>query len=187
MARPRDTGVDAKVLEAARALLRERGYAGFAVDEAAARAEVARTTVYRRWPSKDHLVVAAFATMFETAPIRETGDVRADLTGTLTAIAAGLRQPGTRALVAELIAAGTRHPELGEALRGLWAQRRAVAADLLDRAAARGGLPVGADPALILDQLVGPLYYRLLISGDPVDARYARALVDATLARHLTH
>ncbi|MFJ5924700.1 TetR/AcrR family transcriptional regulator [Kitasatospora sp. NPDC092948] len=184
MARPRDTGVDAKVLEAARALLRERGYAGFALDETAARAEVARTTVYRRWPTKDHLVVAAFATMFETAPIRETGDVRADLTSTLGAIGAGLRRPETRALVAELIAAGTRHPELGEALRALWAQRRTAAAELLDRAARRGDLAAGADPALILDQLVGPLYYRVLISGDPVDDQYARALVDAALACH---
>ncbi|MEV7119808.1 TetR-like C-terminal domain-containing protein [Kitasatospora griseola] len=184
MARPRDTAVDAKVLEAARVLLRERGYAGFALDEAAARAEVARTTVYRRWPSKDHLVVAAFATMFETAPIRETGDVRTDLTGTLTAIAAGLRLPATRALVAELIAAGTRHPELGDALRPLWTQRRTAAAELIDRAVARGELAADADPALIIDQLVGPLYYRVLISGDPIDDCFARALVDTTLARH---
>ncbi|MFD7641751.1 TetR-like C-terminal domain-containing protein [Kitasatospora sp. NPDC059795] len=184
MARPRDTGVDAKVLDAARGLLRERGYAGFALDEAAARAEVARTTVYRRWPTKDHLVVAAFATMFETAPIRETGDLRADLADTLAAIATGLRRPETRSLVAELVAAGTRHPELGDALHALWAQRRTAAAELLDRAAARGDLPADADPALILDQLVGPLYYRVLITGDPVDAHYARAVVDATLARH---
>ncbi|MFD5559594.1 TetR/AcrR family transcriptional regulator [Kitasatospora griseola] len=184
MARPRDTAVDARVLEAARVLLRERGYAGFALDEAATRAEVARTTVYRRWPGKDHLVVAAFATMFETAPIRETGDVRADLTGTLTAIAAGLRLPATRALVAELIAAGTRHPELGDALRPLWTQRRTAAAELIDRAVARGELAADADPALIIDQLVGPLYYRVLISGDPIDDRFARALVDTTLARH---
>ncbi|BAJ32684.1 MULTISPECIES: TetR/AcrR family transcriptional regulator [Kitasatospora] len=184
MARPRDAGVDANVLTAARELLREHGYGGFTLDGAATRAGVARTTVYRRWPTKDHLVVAAFGTMFEVAPIEESGDLRTDLVRTLTAIAAGLRHPATRALIAELIAAGTRHPELGLALRGLWAARRTTAATLIDRAADRGELPAEAEPALLLDQLVGPLYYRVLISGDPVDDHYARTLVDSALSAH---
>src|SRR5258708_29938406 len=70
--RPRDSAVDRRVLSAAWDLLNARGYAGLNVDEVAERAAVAKTTLYRRWPTKDHPAVALAAPMLGEAPIPHT-------------------------------------------------------------------------------------------------------------------
>src|SRR5258708_18769437 len=90
--RPRDSAVDRRVLSAAWDLLNARGYAGLNVDEVAERAAVAKTTLYRRWPTKDHLAVAVAAQMLGEVPIPDTGDLRRDLTEFAAALAASLNQ-----------------------------------------------------------------------------------------------
>src|SRR5258708_16826943 len=90
--RPRDSAVDRRVWSAAWDLLNARGYAGLNVDEVAERAAVAKTTLYRRWPTKDHLAVAVAAQMLGEVPIPDTGDLRRDLTEFAAALAASLNQ-----------------------------------------------------------------------------------------------
>jgi AcrR family transcriptional regulator len=179
--RPRDPSVDERVIAIARDLLLEGGYAGFAIDEVADRARVAKTTLYRRWPSRDHLVAAAVATMLVQPPVADTGDLRADLLRAVTAIAARLREPAMAPLVAELVAAAARHHDLGASLRSLAAQRRQAAVELIARAITRGDLRADVDAAALVDQLTGPLYYRLLITGDPIPDDYISTLVDGIL------
>src|SRR5687768_8747678 len=90
--RPRDTGADRRILDAARQALFTAGYAGLAIDEVAQRAGVAKTTLYRRWPTKDHLAIAVYADMLDRdVPVTDTGDVRADLTAYLQQIAGALQ------------------------------------------------------------------------------------------------
>ncbi len=180
--RPRDTGVEERVVAVAREMLREGGYARFAVDQVADRAGVAKTTVYRRWPSRDHLVVAAVATFLDDVAIEETGDLRADLVRIAAAIATGLGQPGIRLLVSELIAAGARQPDLAASVYQLWARRRAASLDLFAAAVGQGEQADDVEPGLILDQIIGAVYYRALITGDPVDDDYLKRLVSAALA-----
>lgn len=191
--RPRDTEADGRILRAARDLLLSSGYAGLAIDEVAERAGVAKTTLYRRWPTKDHLAVAVYADMLDQdVPVTDTGDVRADLTTYLRQIAATLdgvrlagRPPGrtdpSAGNVAELIAAAARHPDVGQAVRALYARRIALAIALIERAKERGELRTGTDPVLLLDQLAGALYYRVLVTGAPTDPDYLRRLVSAAL------
>src|ERR1700726_4260149 len=88
--RPRDAAVDQRVLEVAWDLLLTGGYAGLNVDEVAERAAVAKTTLYRRWPTKDHLAVAVAAGILGEVPIPDTGDLRRDLTEFAAALAASL-------------------------------------------------------------------------------------------------
>src|SRR2546430_14408242 len=88
--RPRDSGVDQRVLDAAWELLLTGGYSGLNVDEVAERAAVAKTTLYRRWPTKDHLAVAVAAEMLDEVPIPDTGDLRRDLTEFAAGLAASL-------------------------------------------------------------------------------------------------
>src|SRR5215470_14618633 len=88
--RPRDSAVDSRVLDAAWDLLYAKGFAGLTVDEVAERAGTAKTTVYRRWPTKDHLAVALAARILGEVPIADTGDLRADLTGFAVALAGSL-------------------------------------------------------------------------------------------------
>lgn len=188
--RPRDGAVDRRVLSAAWELLDAGGYAALNVDEVAERAGVAKTTVYRRWPTKDHLAIAAGAQLLGEVPIADSGDLRRDLAEFAGALAESLNRlrlaghhgggasPG---LAAELVAATARHPDLGEAVRAQYAQRHALARTRLERAAAGEGLRADLDPGLLIDQLVGPIYYRILISGAPADRGYAERLVGALL------
>ncbi|WP_030186357.1 TetR/AcrR family transcriptional regulator [Streptomyces sp. NRRL S-813] len=191
--RPRSEDADGRILRAARGLLAERGYDKFAIDEVAARAAVAKTTLYRRWPTKDHLLVALVARIQDEVEVADTGDLRRDLTVYLTAVATGLdrmRRVGRDAVgeadrsagvVAELVAAAARHPDVGDAVRGLFARRNALPLRLLDHARERGALPPGTSSEVLFDQLAGALYYRLLITGAPIGADYVAELVDQVL------
>lgn len=189
--RPRGEGTDARILAAAQDLLTERGYERYSIDEVAHRAGVAKTTLYRRWPTKDHLIVAVVAKIQDDVPVADTGDIRHDLVTYLEAIVAGLdrmRRVGTSAdgpsagLVAELVAAAARHPDVGQAVRAVFARRNALPLALLESARARGDLHSDAQPDVIFDELAGAVYYRLLITGEPFGGDYASRLVDQVLA-----
>src|SRR5262245_568173 len=171
--RPRDAGVEERVLQSAMTEMRARGYDGLSVDRVAERAGVAKTTIYRRWSSKAELVVAMIAQLQSAVPFEPSEDPRRDLTELVTGIATTLNALPTT-LVADLTAAAAREPRVGERVRALWAERHAaVTAVVADTQAAA--------PAVLVDQLVGPLYYRLLITGEPIDPNYVRELVLSTL------
>ncbi|MEW9555876.1 TetR/AcrR family transcriptional regulator [Nonomuraea sp. NPDC050783] len=192
--RPRDTQVDERVLLIAAALVFERGYAGLSIDEVAERAGVAKTTLYRRWPTKDHLAVAVVARLQEDDEITDTGDIRADLVTYLEKIATALnrmRAAGGRAgpsagVVAELAAAAARHEDIGRLARRQYAERNALALALIERARVRGELRADLDAEALFDQLAGALYYRVMITGAPVDRAYAERLVSSALEGNLT-
>jgi AcrR family transcriptional regulator len=187
--RPRDRAVDQRVLSAAWGLLHAGGYAALNMDDVAERAGVAKTTLYRRWPTKDHLAVAVAAEMLGEVPIPDTGDLRQDLTEFVAALASSLnrvRMAGhsggaSAGLAAELVAAAARHPDVGEMVRAGYAQRRELARARLQRACDTEGLRRDIDQAILIDQLAGPVYYRVLITGAPVGSEYAERLVDAVL------
>ena len=188
--RPRDSGVDRRVLCAAWGLLHAGGYTALNVDDVAERAGVAKTTLYRRWPTKDHLAIAVGAQMLGEVPIPDSGDLRQDLIEFATALAESLnrlrmaghygggKSPG---LAAELVAAAARHPDIGEVVRAMYAERHALARARLERAVSREGLRPDLDQGLLVEQLVGPIYYRILITGAPADRGYAERLVEALL------
>ncbi|MGW0200714.1 TetR/AcrR family transcriptional regulator [Nonomuraea sp. NPDC003201] len=190
--RPRDTEVDERVLQAATELLLRRGYGGLTTDEVAERAGIAKTTLYRRWPTKDHLALAVVARLQDHDEITDTGDIRRDLTDYMEKVAAGLNRmrvaglpPGQESrsagTVAELVAAAARHDDVGELERDVYARRNALACRLIERARDEGRLRPDVDPMTLLEQLAGALYYRVLITGDPVDRAYAGRLVAAAL------
>lgn len=180
--RPRDAGVDMRVLDAARAVLGRRGYDGFSVDEVATTAGVAKSTLYRRWPTRDHLVVASLTSSLQRdAPLADTGSVRGDLLLTLGGIAEFLRHPATVRLVAEMVAMVSRHEDLADQIHAAAAGRRRAGLALIERAVTRGELRADVDANVLTDQLVGPLYYRLLVSGEPVDDAFIDALIDTSL------
>ncbi|MEU1736019.1 TetR/AcrR family transcriptional regulator [Streptosporangium sp. NPDC020145] len=192
--RPRDTQVDERVLRIAAALIFERGYAGLSVDEVAEQAGVAKTTLYRRWPTKDHLAVAVVARLQADDEITDTGDIRTDLVDYLEKIAAGLnrmraaggnRGPSAGA-VGELVGATARHEDIGRLGREQYARRNAIALALIERARLRGELRADLDAEALFDQLAGALYYRVMITGAPIDRSYAERLVSCALEGNMT-
>ncbi|MER7367495.1 TetR/AcrR family transcriptional regulator [Nonomuraea wenchangensis] len=192
--RPRDTQVDERVLRIAAALLLERGYTGLSIDEVAEQAGVAKTTLYRRWPTKDHLAVAVVARLQADDEITDTGDIRADLVNYLEKIAAGLnrmraaghREGPSAGTVGELVAAAARHEDIGRLTRKQYAERNALALALIEAARVRGELRADLDAEPLFDQLAGALYYRVMITGAPVDRAYVERLVSSVLERNLT-
>jgi AcrR family transcriptional regulator len=187
--RPRDASVDERVIAVAWELLLAGGYAGLNVDEVAERAAVAKTTLYRRWPTKDHLAIAVAARMFPAVPVPDTGDLCRDLTDFAVALAISLaryRMAGgtdgvSAGLAAELVAAAARHPDLGDLVRALHAERHATALARLRRACEQEGLRPDIDHAILIDQVSAPIYYRALITGAATDRDYAERLVRAVL------
>ena len=183
--RPRDTEVEGKVLEAAVAELRQRGYAGLSMDRVAERAGVAKTTIYRRWSSKAELVVALITHLREDVAFEPGDDPRRDLTGLVTAIAARLTSTPTT-LIADLAAAAARDPRISESVRTLWAARHQAVTEVVAKAQQDGLVLAHVAPAVLVDQLVGPLYYRLLVTGEPLTPDYARTLVASVLGPALS-
>ncbi|MEV6287003.1 TetR/AcrR family transcriptional regulator [Kribbella sp. NPDC051770] len=180
MARPRDTTIDAKVLAAAAEELRTGGYDGLSIDRVAERAGVAKTTLYRRWPSKAELVVALISTLRADVPFEPSDDPRRDLTDLVTAIAANLAATPP-SLVADLAAAAARDPRVGDSVRALWADRHSAVTAVVAKAQEAGLVLDHVAPGVLVDQLAGPLYYRLLVTGEPLTPDYARTLVASVL------
>jgi AcrR family transcriptional regulator len=172
------------VLEAADDLLVERGFTGVTIEGIAAKAGVAKQTIYRWWDSKTDILFDALtqdASEFFTVP--DTGDLGADLRARLHELATFLTATDAGAMVRALAGQALHDPVVAARFRSefVTAQRDLDRQPFL-HAAARGALATGADIESAIDQLAGPVYYRALITGEPVTAAYTDALVDRFLA-----
>jgi AcrR family transcriptional regulator len=180
--RPRSAEADEAILEAAVELFAEVGLEGLTVEGVAARAGVGKATVYRRYPCKVDLVMAATVCFNEQqAPSVDTGSVRADIRAAVDGLIAVLTStPAGRALPT-MVADRVRTPELGEAFHQFVTCRRARSTAIVERAIERGEIRADAHPDEVVDFYVGPIFYRYLISDAPLDPAFAEAVVDATL------
>ncbi len=139
--RPRRAGADEEILTVAMTMLLEKGYRELTVDAVAERSGVAKTTIYRRWPSKGALVAAALAPAVEGAPPPKGGDVAGDLKHILSDAVTILRLGGDV----------RSDPELCEVMRTAIAPHREQILTVLSRASLR------ADASLVTDLLIGAL------------------------------
>jgi AcrR family transcriptional regulator len=178
--RPRDPEAQRRILAAAATELQQRGYDAMSVERVAAEAGVAKTTLYRRWPTKAQLVVALITELRAEVPFRPTGDHHRDLATLVGAVAKSLSD-APPALIADLLAAAVRDRRVGDSVRSLWAERHRAVTTVVAQAQAAGLTDDSVPPAVLVDQLVGPLYYRLLVTGEPIDPEYARTLVRSVL------
>jgi AcrR family transcriptional regulator len=173
------------VLEATVDALAHSGYANLSFDEVAARAGVSRTTIYRRWATKHDLVRAALLRMCEAcgSSARATGTLRGDL---LELIRARLvDDPRERERTAGLMRALMAEFDDSEllALARLIRDRMTqpiVAA--IERGIARGELPAGTDPTLVMEPIFAPLYHRVALFGETTELAEAGRFVDVVLA-----
>jgi AcrR family transcriptional regulator len=183
MGRPRDARADRAILEVTLELIAEVGVHEFRTEDIAARAGVGKGAIYRRYRSKDELVTAAVgALVSEEIAVPDTGSTRADLV-VLMQEAVGLYR-GSRAgrLMRNLVGAIAQNPELARSVRdGFLAGRRRALTEVLLRGVERGDLRPDLDVELALDVLGGPLFYRLLVTGGPLDERLAEGVADLIL------
>jgi AcrR family transcriptional regulator len=177
--RPRDERADHAIIVAAFALMAEDGVRDIRVDDVAARAGVGKATIYRRYRSKDELITAAVAKLVSEIAIPDTGQTRADLLALMRSAVNVYRGSTEAAVMPSLVEAMSRDRELARVVReGFLARRRAALRAVLDRGIKRGDLRRDLDVELALDVLGGPLFYRLLITGGPIDEQLADGVVD---------
>jgi AcrR family transcriptional regulator len=174
------------ILEATRELLAaEGGVRALTVEEVAARSGVAKTTIYRRW--RDKWELALDAVMIDMVPRLaggdDVGDTRAEL---ITFIDSVVQLLGTRPFgpaMQALVSVIATEPELAEAYRTRAIQpRRERLAQVIGRGVARGDLRPDTDTEILHEFLLGPVFYRLLLSGGSLDEGLAARLVDDLLA-----
>lgn len=157
------------ILRATLDLLAEEGFAGLTVDAVAARAGVGKATIYRHWGSRATLVHDAASTLHPVEAEPDTGDLREDLRALLGQLTRFLCGPETGRILASLVDAAQREPELAALREAHIRQKRAVVAGAFDRAIARGELDPDLDVERAVDLTVAPLFYRRLMTRTSLD------------------
>lgn len=178
--RPRDPRIDEAVLRVAADLVVEVGYAELSIAAVAERAGTSKPAIYRRWPSKAHLLhEAAFPSQDERLLLPETGSLAEDLAEMLRRTAAAFGAPVARAvtpgLLAEIAGDPALHPALLERFGGVWKDFR----DRIVLAAERGEVRADADPDVLMETLAGAGLMRLVLrAGDPLDETWVEHTTD---------
>lgn len=170
------------MLEATLDELAETGYRALSMEAVSARAGVAKTTVYRRWPTRADLVRAAFAERVTSlSSARDTGTLRGDLVDYYGALTKQMSSCIGRSLVRVVFAEGD-DPELAELVRHVRLERTKLPRGLVARAIARGEVPDHTDASFLLDTLGGVLHYRVGLLGQSLSKRELGELIDRAIA-----
>jgi AcrR family transcriptional regulator len=172
------------IIRATQELLVERGYRALTIEGVAARAAVGKQTIYRWWPSRAALVLEAYLTASDRVqlPAPESGSTRGAVRALISWLAEVLAEPTGGRVVAGLVGDLQHDPDLAEGFHQevVPARRQAMLA-ALERGRERGEVRADADLELAVDELHGAVFYRLLLSGEPLDAAFAERLSDQVL------
>jgi AcrR family transcriptional regulator len=177
--RPRNQKKRQIILRVSNELLKEQGIATMTIEAVAARSGVAKTTIYRWWPTKGALAIEGFlAEMSPKLTYSDSGSTLVDLKKQLLRVVATFRsKPGL--VIASLIAEAQRDPDTMTAfLQGYVLPRREVGKKVFLRGIERGELRPNLDVEAAIDALYGPLYYRLLIGRNQLTEVWANKFVD---------
>jgi AcrR family transcriptional regulator len=161
--------------------LGRRGYAALSIDQVATVAEVNKTTIYRRWPTKGELVVAAVVACREAQPrFVPTGRLRGDLLSLLRNKARTISTPRQRAISSAI---NTLDPSISAALlQELRRRRYTMPRDVVEAAVARGELPAETDTEFLTQLLLAPIFYRSLVLRETVPDDLIVRTIDTVLA-----
>lgn len=177
--RPRSEQARRAVMKAALALVEKGGYPAATIDEIAARSGVAKSTIYRWWPSRPSLIVDLLLHIAAAVAPPPTGpDALRALRTELSRIAKSVAALPGRLLVS-LVSEGQTDPEVRAALkRGLFQPRRRATARVVRQAQASGELRRDVHPDVIIDLIYGPIFYRRLLRQEPTSDAFIRQVFE---------
>lgn len=178
---PRVERTRSTVLAAARELLADRGYAGFTVEAIVASTGVAKTTVYRHWPSRTELLHDALSSTKPSSVARDSGDLAADLEALLRGVVYATAHDVYLRSMPSLVAASQHDPDLRALHDRLADERSQGLRALLARAQGRGDLRDDCDVELLAHTLIGFVFVRRIFRGLPVGDQDIAELVDMIL------
>jgi AcrR family transcriptional regulator len=182
--RPRRSATGHAILKATRELLAQGGVHGLTVEGVAERSGIAKTTIYRRWRSKEDLALAALLEVIrEEPPVAPVGRTGAALSAYLGQLIKNVNSKLYGRILRGLISEMAIDRELARGFREqVLARRIAAIRGLLARGIARGELRPDLEMEIAVDLLLGPIYYRLLMSGEPLTTGFIDRLVSAVMA-----
>jgi AcrR family transcriptional regulator len=179
--RPRNPALDRAILDATLELLDEEGYERMSIEQVAHRARVGKPTIYRRWASKQELVIDALARLSDRFEVPADGSVRDRLTEFVERLWAKASRAHTDRtdLVSNLIGEMHRNRELRDAVRTTFvADRRRQLVALLREGIEAGEVRPDVDLDVAADVVLSPLMARKLLTGGRISALVGRAVVD---------
>ncbi len=180
--RPRDPAADEAILTATLEVVTDLGFGGLTVEAVAARAGVGKATIYRRWSTKEELVVAVAEKLMSHETLPDTGSLREDLvTWYWDKFRAKAESSGDR-LMGQIIVEATVNPELKRLLARFIADRRAAVSVVVDRALDTGEIDASIDVSLLMDLVAGALLHRSLFGDKALHRKDVERVVDAALA-----
>ena len=171
-----------EALAATADLIAERGVDNLTIEDVAARSGVAKTTIYRHWPTRGPLVIDAVRSCWAHLPTPDTGDLRTDLVQLFEGMMRVDLSSLAGRIMPSLLGAAGRDPELDRLTRELSEERARPVREILDRAVARGDLSAAVDEEVALGLVVGPLLYRKVHRREPLTAEHLEACIDAAVA-----
>ena len=170
--------VRAAAIAATLAELAEDGYSALSLEKVARRAGVNKTTLYRRWGTREELVLEA---MLERAgehiPVPDTGSLRQDLLELALRAAANAASPEVAAMARAVAAESARDSRLAAANSRFWAERLALDGVIVERAIKRGEVAAATEPRHVIEAVLGPIHLRLLLTREPVDSTFLEGIV----------
>jgi AcrR family transcriptional regulator len=178
----RSSRVRAAAIAATLAELAENGYAGLSLERIARRAGVNKTSLYRRWGTREQLVLEAMLERAgEYVSVPDTGSLRRDLLALAKTAAANAATPEVAAMARAVAAESPRDGKLAEASRRFWAKRLALDAAIVERAIERGEIRPGTKPSEVIEAVIGPIHLRLLLTHEQVDSAFIERIVDTVV------
>jgi AcrR family transcriptional regulator len=158
-------------------LLLERGFAGASVDEITRRSGVAKTTIYRHWPTRGDLLRDACSSIGTPLEVPDTGSFEGDVTALMMSLAHLLRSEKWTSVLPSVIDAAERDPDIAAVYSRLQEGYSAPLQSVIQRAMQKGELRKTTDAALLVAALTGPLFYRRWFSREPLTNAFAKQIV----------
>jgi AcrR family transcriptional regulator len=178
--RPRSVAAEKAIFKATLEILSKEGYAALTIDRVAAQAKASKATIYRRWKTKEHLVLAVFDQLPIAAPV-DKGGFEADLVALFGQFARIMQDSPLKGVMPNLVAECVDNPALATALKQVNDQRRAPVRQIIQRALERGELSTDTDVELTIDIIQGAIAIRLYFLLDRLTDRWIRKLVQVVL------
>jgi AcrR family transcriptional regulator len=183
--RPKDKRIDEDVVLAVLDTLKSKGYRHVTIERIAKTVKRARTSLYRRWPSKRHLVAYAVVSTLESEPAPDSGSLRQDLIFAVDTLRRAFSGPLGQALPG-LVADMAHDSELARIIRGEVLNRRRMSIrNAILRGIARAEIRRDIHIDILIDQLTAPCYFRVLLSHARITRPYIEAVVDYALRGHV--
>jgi len=183
LGRPRSTDSRDSILKATNQLLEEVGFSQLTIEGIAARAGVAKTTIYRWWNNKGSIAIEAFLKSTEPRiSFPQSDSAIADIKEQVKTLAA-VYQTQTGKIITELIAMGQENADtLHLFIEGYVKPRRSAAKAVLQRAIDLGEIRADVDLDVLVDAIYGPIFHRLLLGHERLDPAFAEANANLVLA-----